>query len=153
MPRWTVTRTIAAPVDVVFPTVADVAQFSQAVPNVVQVEFLSDRKTGLGTRFRETRSLKGKEQTTELEVTEYVVNQHVRLVTPVDEHGFVWDSMFVVRPQGGATALTLTMDARTDRLIGKVMLRLIGGTLQTALEGDMDAVKRFCEGRGRPLDP
>lgn len=145
MPRWTVTRTIAAPVDVVFRTVADVAQFSQAVPNVVKVEFLSDRKTGLGARFRETRLMKGKEQQTELEVTEYVANEHVRLVTPVDEHGFVWDSVFAVRAQGGGTALTLTMDARTDRFLGKIMLLFIGSMLQTALEGDMNAVKTFCE--------
>lgn len=145
MPRWAVTLTIAAPVDVVFRTVADVTQFSQAVPSVVKVEFLSDRKTGVGTRFRETRLMKGKAQATELEVTEYAANEHVRLVTPVDEHGFVWDSTFAVRAQGGGTRLTLTMDARTDRLLGKIMLLFIGGMLQTALEGDMNAVQAFCE--------
>ncbi|HEY6854241.1 MAG TPA: SRPBCC family protein, partial [Gemmatimonadales bacterium] len=131
MPRWTVVKQIAAPVDVVFRTVADVAQFAKAVPNVVKVEFLSDGKTGPGTRFRETRLMKGKEQTTELEVIEYVANEHVRLVTPVDEHGFVWDSVFAVQARGGGTLLTLTMDARTERLIGKMILVFIGGMLQT----------------------
>lgn len=149
MPRWTVTREIAAPVERVFETVANVTQFAKAVPSVVHVEFLSDRKTGLGARFRETRLMKGKEQVTELEVTEYVANDHVRLVTPVDPHGFVWDSVFAVQAHAGGTVLTLTMDARTDRLLGKLMLRLIGSMLQRALAADMDSVQAFCEARGR----
>ena len=41
MPRMTVTRTIDAPVDLVFNTVADISQFSQAIPHIVNVEFLT----------------------------------------------------------------------------------------------------------------
>jgi uncharacterized protein YndB with AHSA1/START domain len=54
-----VTRTIRAPVDLVFQTVADIRRFSQALPHVVKVEFLSDARTGVGTRFRETRLING----------------------------------------------------------------------------------------------
>ena len=80
MSRITVTRTVDAPIDLVFETGADERRFSQALPHIVKVEFLSDVKVGIGTRFRETRLMNGKETTTELEVAEFVENERVRLV-------------------------------------------------------------------------
>ena len=143
MARWVVTRTIAAPVDRVFNAVADIAQFSRAIPHIVRVEYVSDIRAGVGTRFRETRNMKGKEITTELEVTEWVANDHVRLLA--DSHGTAWDSVFAVRPEQGATVLTLTMDAIASGLIPRVVTFFIRGMVQQALEGDMDSVKAFCE--------
>ncbi|MCI0691762.1 SRPBCC family protein [candidate division KSB1 bacterium] len=143
MSRMIVTRTIKAPVEVVFKTVSDINQFSQAVPHIVKVEFLSDVKYGAGTRFRETRLMKGKEDTTELEVKEFVENDRIRMVA--DSHGTVWDSLFVVKPENGQTSLTLTMDAKTDKLIPKIINFMIGGMIKKAVEQDMDAVKTFCE--------
>jgi carbon monoxide dehydrogenase subunit G len=140
---WVVTRTITAPIDRVFETVADIKQFSQAVPQIVKVEFLSAQQSGVGTRFRETRLMKGKETATELEVTELVKNDHIRLVA--DTHGTVWDSIFQVKRAGDATALTLTMHARPAGLLPRVMMLLIRGMVQRALEADMDSVKQYCE--------
>ena len=74
------TRQIDAPIEKVFAAVSDVRNFSEAVPHIVKVEFLTDQKTGVGTRFRETRLMGGKEASTELEVTEYVENDRVRIV-------------------------------------------------------------------------
>ena len=66
--------------------------------------FLSEVRTGVGTRFRETRLMHGKERSTELEVTEYVENERVRMVADTD--GTVWDSVFVVSPVEGKTLST-----------------------------------------------
>ena len=143
MASWVVTRTIAAPVGRVFSTVADIAQFSRAIPQIVKVEYLSDVRSGVGTRFRETRLMKSKEITTELEVTEWVVNDHVRLVA--DSNVTVWDSVFGVREEQGASVLTLTMDALAGGLLARVITFLIRGMVQQALESDMDSVKAFCE--------
>ena len=143
MPRLTITRTINAPIESVFQTVADIRQFSQAIPHIERFEFLSDVPSGVGTQVRETRRMKGKEMTTELEVTEYVEHDHVRMVA--DSHGTVWDTLFTVRPNGAATELTLTMDARAYKLIPKVMNPLILGMIKKAVASDMDDVKVFCE--------
>jgi len=140
---WVVTRAIAAPIDRVFDTVADITQFSRAIPHITKVEFLSEQHSGVGTKFRETRLIKGKETTTELEVTELVNNDRVRLIA--DSHGTVWDSIFQVGRAGNGTALTLTMEARSRGLIPRVMTRLIRGMVQRALEADMNAVKLYCE--------
>lgn len=143
MSRITITKTINAPAAQVFKTVADINNFSKAVPHIVSAEILSDIKRGVGTRFRETRLMNGQEATTELEVTEYIDNDRVRIVT--DSHGTVWDTLFVVRPANGQTELELTMDARAHKLLPKLMNPLIKGVISKAIEKDMDAVKSYCE--------
>ena len=143
MARISLTRTIKAPLDVVFQTVADIRQYSEAVPHIVKVEFLTETKTGAGTRFRETRLMKGKEATTELEVTEYVANERVRMVA--DSHGTVWDSVFAVTSEEGQTVLSLTMDARAYQLLPRLMNPLIKGMITKAVGTDLDLVKAYCE--------
>lgn len=145
MTRTTITRIIDAPINIVFNTVADISQYSEAIPHIVNVEFLTESKTGIGTRFRETRVMKGKEVATELEVTEYVENDRVRMVA--DSHGTVWDSLFTVNSENGQTSLTLTMDARAYKFLPRLMNPLIKGMIAKAVAMDMDMVKEYCEGQ------
>lgn len=145
MTRIHITRTIDASIDVVFHTVADIRQFSQVLPHIVRFEFLSERTSGVGTRFRETRLMNGKESVTELEVTEYVENEHVRMVA--DSHGTVWDTVFAVVTAEGQTVLTMTMDAKAHKLLPRLMNPLIKGMITKAVEQDMDLVKAYCENR------
>jgi uncharacterized protein YndB with AHSA1/START domain len=143
MMRTTVARTIDAPIDRVFDTIAHIENFSKAVPDIVNVEFLSDTRKGVGTRFRETRVMRGKEESTELEVTEYVENDRIRIVA--DAHGTVWDTVFTVKTIDGQTRLEMVMDAKAQKLTSKLMNPMMKGFLQKALEKDMDAVKTYCE--------
>lgn len=143
MRRWTISRTIHAPVHRVFNTVADASQFSRAIPHIVSIEFLSELKFGLGTRFRETRLMNGKPVTTELEVTEFVPDSSIRLVA--NTHGTIWDTLFTVAATGKDAVLGMTMVARTDRLLSKVLNLLIHPMVFRAISRDMDAVKIFCE--------
>ncbi len=138
-----VERKTEAPIDRVFQTVAHIKQFQQAVPHIVKVELLSDTESGVGTRFRETRLVNGKEATTELETTEYVANDRVRMAA--DSHGTVWDTVFAVTAAGGVTTLTLSMDARPHKLLPRLMNPLIKGMVTKAVERDMDLVKEYCE--------
>jgi len=143
MTSTTVTKTIAAPIDRVFETIADVENFKRAIPHIIRIEFLSERRIGVGTRFRETRLMKGKEADTELEVTEYVANERIRMVT--DSHGTIWDSVFVVTEVPEGTELTLTMEAKPHQLIAKLMNPLVMPAVTSAVEDDLDMVKRYCE--------
>ncbi|MBV7335637.1 SRPBCC family protein [Chloroflexi bacterium TSY] len=143
MTQTVVTRTIDAPVELVFDTVANINQFSQALPHIVNVEILSDTQSGVGTHFRETRLMNGKEATTELEVTEYVENERIRLVS--DTGGTIWDTVFTVAAKGDQTELVMVMDANAYKLLPKLMNPLIKGMVKKAIEKDMDAVKAFCE--------
>lgn len=143
MTRMNVSRTINAPIDLVFKTISNISNFSKAVPHIVNVEFLSDVKSGVGTRFRETRVMKGKKATTELEVTEFVENDRVRIVS--DTNGTIWDTIFTVKPAEGHTELNMTMDAKPYKFLPKLMNPMFKGMIVKALEDDMDAVKTYCE--------
>jgi len=161
MKSITTSRAIGAPVGRVFETVATPAGFSSAVPQIVDIEYLSNQRRGAGTRFRETRIMRGKEAATVLEVTEFVENQRVRYVS--DAGGTVWDTVFTVTPtdetigdsardplaaHGNATRLTMTMEARPHKFLARLMTPLIIGVVAKAVEADMDAVKEYCEGGG-----
>jgi hypothetical protein len=143
MTRTTVTRSIDAPLEVVFDTISDIRNFSKAVPEIIGVEFLSERHSGLGTRFRETRLMRGRESSTVLEVTDFADDDRIRLIA--DSHGAIWDSEFTVRQHAGATELTLTMEARPHGLLARILVPFTRGFVEKALERDMDAVKRWCE--------
>ena len=138
-----VIKTIKAPIDIVFATVSDIRQFSKALPHVSDFEILSDIQMGDGTRFRETRIMNGKENTGEFEVTEYISNEKVRIVT--DSHGTVWDTLFELTHQQNETLLTLTMEAKAYQLIPKIINTFIRKMVLKAVEQDMDFVKKFCE--------
>ena len=132
MTRFTATRSINARIDLVFKTISDINNFSKSIPDVINVEFLSDVKSGVGTRFRETRLMKGKEAMTELEVTEFVENDHVRYVT--DSHGTVWDTVMNAKAVDDKTDLTLIMDARPHKFMQKKVVPMIKGMISKALE-------------------
>jgi len=144
MSNANVTRSINAPAAAVFHCVADIENFAQAIERITAVEFLSEQKIGVGTRFRETRVTDGREVTNELEVTEYVEGERVRIVT--DTHGTLWDTVFTVDESGTVTELTLVMDARPYQLVSRLMVPLVMRAVCMGLTADMDAVKSYCEG-------
>ena len=83
---------------------------------------------------------------TELEVTEHVQNDRIRLLAD-DHHGTVWDTLFtVVDADDGSTILTMTMDATSKTWLARIMVFLVAGMVRKAVERDMDGVKAFCEG-------
>ena len=145
MKRIQITRSIAAPLDVVFQTVADVRNFRDAVPHIINIEFLTEQQVGEGTRFRETRTMNGREQSVELEVAELVENERVRMIS--DAGGTIWDTVFTVAQNGADVALEMEMDIRPHTLFAKLMTPLIRGMVVKGVETDMDAVKAYCESK------
>lgn len=143
MPVIQVIRNMNAPLARVFECVADVRQFTEVLTHATGLEFLSEKHEGAGTRFRQTRVMNGKESTTELEITEYVENERVRMVS--DAGGAIWDTLFTVVRDGESTILTTTLDARPYKLLPKLMYPFIEKMIRKAIEKDMDLVKAFCE--------
>ena len=63
--------------------------------------------------------------------------------------GTVWDSLFTVvgvGEGGRRTRLELVMEARPYRLMARLLVPLMRRVVAKAVEGDMDAVKGWCEG-------
>ncbi len=136
---------IKAPLEMVFLGVSNVRNFASMLPHVVNVEFLTDRQSGAGTRFRETRVIDGAEYTNELEITEYVENQHVRIVT--SSHGTVWDSFFTVAETDRITTLDLNLTGKTRQLLPMFINPLARTTIRNAIDRDLEMVKKALENR------
>ncbi len=136
-------KEIDAPVETVFTTVADIREFSKAIPHILRVEFLSDRKSGKGTKFRETREINGKEISNILEVTEYKKPEYIRIIS--DSQGTIWDTKFVVTESNSHTLLTMTMDARANTWIAKIMNPMLKYFIKKEIQKDIKAVKAYCE--------
>ena len=145
-----VSRKINAPLNLVFQTVSDVRMFREAVPHITNVEFLSNQQRGVGTRFRETRIMNGREHSVDLKVTEYTENERVRLVS--DAGGTIWDTVFSVTQGARNIELKMQMDIRPYRFLAGIMNVLIRGMVVKGVQSDMDAVKAFCEAGGRSAE-
>jgi len=137
------TRQVQAPVARVFDVIAHIENFQKAVPGIVGIEFLSETRSGLGTRFRETRRMGKREATCDLEVTEYEPEQHVRIVS--NAGGTTWDTVFRVTTKGDGTELSMVMNDKPYKLLAKLFTPLIRPMVRKAVEKDMDDVKQFCE--------
>lgn len=134
---------IEAPVESVFDAVAHIDRFSEAVPSIREVEFLSEERRGVGTRFRETREMNGRETSSVLEVTDYAPNDRVRIVS--DAGGAIWDTLFTTRATEAGTELGMVMEARPHTLLARISTPMIRGMVARAIEADLQAVKEYCE--------
>lgn len=143
MTRTTVTTIIAAPLERVFATIADLESFQRAIPHIESIEFLTEQRQGAGTRFRETRVTKGRRSTTELEIVGCVANESLRIVT--DSHGTIWDSRFAFLEVAGGTELKVTLEARSHQLIARLTTPMVMPLIRNAMEGDLELIKRYCE--------
>ncbi len=137
------TRMIQAPRELVFQTIADVRNFQKAVSHIVLIEFLTEQQHGVGTRFRETRIMNGREQSVDLEVAEFVDNDRVRLVS--DAGGTIWDTLFTVSDAPDGVQMNMHMDVRPYKFFARIVMPLIRGMVVKNVESDMDAVKAYCE--------
>ena len=144
MSRTEVQRTIAAPADLVFAAVADVEHFARAVEDIERVEFVSETRAGLGTRFRETRVMRGREATVELEITEFAPPERVRFLS--EAGGVQWDTVFEVTAAGdGSTRMSMVMEATPLTFMARLFMPLMKGMVRKAIASDMDAVEAYCE--------
>ncbi len=140
-------RLIQAPLELVFEIISVPERFTEAVPQIRQIEYLTEQTSGAGTRFLETRAAGKGEHTLEMEVRQLVPNESIRIVS--EAGGTLWDSVFSVSPEGEQVRLTLKMDATPRHLLARMMNGVIWRMVVKGVEGDMDAVKTYCERRAR----
>ncbi|MCA9310861.1 MAG: SRPBCC family protein [Phycisphaerales bacterium] len=139
-----ISRHINAPADVVFDAISDPDTFAQVVPEIDRIEYVTEKRREVGARFRETRTMRGRQATAELEIADFVPGQRIRLTS--EAGGSLWDSTFTVEPEGdGASTLTLDMQVTPRRLAARLTNPLIMGMIRKAIEKDMNAIKSWCE--------
>lgn len=136
-------ETIEAPPEGVWAVLTDIEGLPNREQAVEKIEFLTEQKTGVGTRFRETRSMGRRTVETELKVTEMDENESIRFVSDVG--GTVWDTVYRCHPEGGATRLEIDMNARPHKLSARLMNPLILPMVRKGMVKHLADLKRFCE--------
>lgn len=136
-----VTRHVAAPAEKVWAVIADVEHSAQVVSAIESIEMLvGPSPVGVGTTWRETRTMFGRQATQDLTVSavaegrSYTVRAH--------SGGTEYESTVRVAPDGASdSTLTISLAARStssaSRLLGATLGRAFAGAARKALEQDL----------------
>jgi uncharacterized membrane protein len=135
-----VRRHVAAPVERVWAVVTDLAGSPQVVRGIDAVEVLTPGEFGVGTRWRETRTMLGRSATEEMTIT--AVEPQRSYTTEAVRPGVRYVSTVAVAPaDDGGSELTLTFGARptstVTRVLGTVTAPLGRRAVTKALEKDL----------------
>lgn len=144
MTTVTVETRVNASADAVFRAVSDIETMPRINPDVVRVEFLTEQRTGVGTRFRETRRMGRKEHQFELEVRGY--DEAARTVRYVnDSHGTVWDTTVKVDADGDGARVRFAMDCIGSTMVKRVMNGVLKGLFRRGMVDHVAKLKAHCE--------
>ncbi|GHG95223.1 hypothetical protein GCM10018780_18460 [Streptomyces lanatus] len=145
-------RRVAAGQGPVWEALTDLAGMERVLSGVSRVEVLTEGGFGVGTRWRETRRMFGKDATEEMWVT--VCEAPERYVVEAESHGSHYVSEWELRPDGpSATTVRMTFTAQASGGIAGLLAKLLGGmgekAVAKAIAKDLDDVAREVEGRAR----
>ncbi|WP_225755411.1 SRPBCC family protein [Actinotalea sp. Marseille-Q4924] len=143
-----VARHVAAPPERVWALATDLAGAPRVLSGVERVEVLTPGPFGVGTRWRETRTMFGREATEEMAVT--AVEPQRSYTVEADGSGAHYVSTFTFAPSaGGGTDVVLTFGARPTTRVARVLSALTGPLAQRsvakALRGDLEDLARAAE--------
>ena len=120
-------RLVQARVERVWEVLTDVAHADQTLGGVDRVELLTEGPYQVGTRWRETRRMFGKEVTEQMQVT--VAEAPRRTVIEADSSGVHYITEFTLTPSSAdATRLTMSFTAVQGQVnpLHKALWRLFG---------------------------
>ena len=141
--------TTAAPADV-WAVMTDIEGSAETLSGVTRIERLDDGTGfGVGTRWRETRVLFGKEASEEMEVT--AVDEGHRYTVEAHNRGTDYVSDMIVEPAADGAVLRMTFGAKQAGRFSKLMAKTVGkafeGATRKALQQDLDDIAAAAEAR------
>jgi carbon monoxide dehydrogenase subunit G len=140
----TVTRRVAAPPDVVWSVLTDLEGAERTLRGVKKIQVLTSGGYDVGTRWRETRTMWGKEETEEMEVT--VAEAPTRTVVEANPGGVRYTTTFSLRPAGSGTQVDVRFAAvsespgRWEKVLWRVFGPLGAVASRKALEKDLEDI-------------
>ncbi|MFM7050997.1 MAG: SRPBCC family protein [Planctomycetota bacterium] len=146
----TVSIDIAAPAERVWDRISDIENAARTIPAIRSIEILSETRRGLGTRWRETRVMFGREATETMEITGW--RPPHEYVASAASHGSEYRSALRVTPAGAGCRLEFEFSARPVSFAAKVLSFVLApvmrGAVVKALRADLGAIRAACEAAG-----
>ena len=145
-----VSKQINAGQDAVFAVFSDLEKIAERITDIVKLEILArGDKVGVGTRWRETRVMFGKQATEEMEITSFTAPTGYRV--EAKSHGSHYISEYRFQSQGQGTLVTMTFRAEPlnlfTRVMGFLMAPMMRKTMVNCLDKDMTDLKTQLESK------
>jgi len=135
---------IACPPQRVFEFIIDANNAPQIVPSVKSSVKLTEGPPQVGTRYRETRLMGGKEQPAELEVSEYAAPERYAMRNVTDGIETVY--RYQLQPERGGTRIDLVCEIKAAGL-KQLMLPLVAFILKKEDGAHLQRLKQVLEGQ------
>jgi hypothetical protein len=151
MPRFAFSRRIDAPVSEVFAVFADLERAAGRIPAISRIELLTPGPVGTGTRFRETRTMFGREATEEMRITAFEPCRSYEVTCRTCGADYV--TSFDFRPDGAGTLVDAAFRTEKRSLAGLLLVPfgwLLTGMMRKCVEQDVDELRKFIEGAAKP---
>lgn len=146
----TLERSIDAPTDAVWRVLTDLEGTAAVLSGVTRVERLAGAGYSIGTRWRETRTMLGREATEEMEVVGIEPGRSTTIAA--ESHGMRYRTEFTLEPTGGAgTLLRMRFSGAYEspswiqRAAAKLTARLGMAATRKAMEQDLADIAAAAE--------
>ncbi|WP_424981086.1 SRPBCC family protein [Maritalea sp. S77] len=150
MPTITVSEQFNCPPETAFAVITDFENLADFIDGVVKVKLLTDGPLAIGTRFRETRVILGREAEEEMEVIELQLPTSITLYA--FSHGTEYHSTYTLEPNATGTKVTLEFRAQPKTFMAKVMSAVFSrmvGQVADMLQKDLHDAKIEAEKRSQ----
>ncbi|TJZ74916.1 SRPBCC family protein [Rhodococcus oryzae] len=121
------TQHVAATPAKVWAVLTDLDAAATTLTGVISTERVAGEGYVVGTRWRETRKMLGKEATEEMWVAE--VDPERRTVVKANSRGADYTTSFTLAPSGDGTdlSMTFTADPGKSSVLAKLLMKVFGG--------------------------
>jgi carbon monoxide dehydrogenase subunit G len=149
MPNMDVSREVSASADVVWTIMTDLENAADTISAIQSVVILSEPQGfNVGTTWRETRTMFGKQATEEMSVTQ--VDPGISYVVEAENHGARYTTIMKVVATGeGSSKISMSFDAEPTGTMAKVMGATVGKLFENATEKalaqDLDDIAAAAE--------
>lgn len=143
-----ISRDVAASPAHTFAAATNLREATRFVRAITRLEVLTDGPVGKGTRFRETRTMFGREATEEMEVLEFDPPRVFAL--GAENHGCRYRSEFRFVPIATGTRLEMHFHAEALTFFARVMSRLMAPLAKKMMKEcgrDLEDIAREAEAR------
>jgi hypothetical protein len=153
MANFTMTKRIAAPVETVFDVASDLARAAEHIRGIEKIELLTPGPVGVGTQWRETRKMMGREDIQTLEITAFDRPRSYRV--GCESCGAYFETTFRFAPAADspANATDLALDIRCEarslfaKLMSPITNIMFGKLMRGCMESDLEDLARVGEAR------
>ncbi len=144
------TTEIAAPPEIVYATVTDIARWPDFFRGIAQMELLTPGPIVVGTKFRETRTMFGRNASEAMTVA--MLEPPRQFALTAENHGTRYRIIHQVASVTGGSRLRLTFEGTPVTLaakLGAIIALLFKGAVTKKLSSDLNDVKSEAERRAQ----